>query len=90
MVERVRETNMPPMQALVSAQSFAAEAVAMAGRIGSIGPGCDAGIIGVEGRSAPTSPRPGRRVRHGAGRVHPHDIAPVAGISAGKLPPPLR
>lgn len=40
---------MPPMRALVGAQSLAAESLGMADRIGSIAPGFDADIIAVAG-----------------------------------------
>ena len=49
LVARVREAHMPAMQALVGAQSLAAEALGMGGRIGSIAPGYDADIIAVNG-----------------------------------------
>jgi imidazolonepropionase-like amidohydrolase len=49
LVARVREAHMPAMQALVSAQSLAAEALGMGGRIGSIATGYDADIIAVDG-----------------------------------------
>ena len=46
---RVRDGGQPPMEALVSAMSLAAEAVGMANTIGSIAPGFEADIIAVEG-----------------------------------------
>jgi imidazolonepropionase-like amidohydrolase len=49
LVARVREAHMPPMRALVSAQSLAAEALGMADRIGAIAPGMAADIIAVAG-----------------------------------------
>lgn len=49
LVARVREAHMPPMRALVGAQSLAAESLGMADRIGSIAPGLDADIIAVDG-----------------------------------------
>ena len=49
LVARVREAHMPPMMALVGAQSLAAESLGMAGRVGSIAPGLDADIIAVAG-----------------------------------------
>ncbi len=49
LVARVREAHMPPLQALIGAQSLAAEALRMGDRIGSIGPGLDADIIAVDG-----------------------------------------
>jgi imidazolonepropionase-like amidohydrolase len=49
LVARVKEAHMPAMQALVSAQSLAAKALAMGDRIGSIAPDYDADIIAVDG-----------------------------------------
>ena len=49
LIARVREAHMPPMRALVGAQSLAAESLGMADRIGSIAPGLDADIIAVAG-----------------------------------------
>lgn len=49
LVARVREAHMPPMQALIGAQSLAAQALRMGDRIGSIAPGLDADIIAVDG-----------------------------------------
>ena len=49
LVARVLEAHMPPMQALLGAQSLAAEALGMGNRIGSIAPGFDADIIAVDG-----------------------------------------
>jgi len=49
LVARVLEAHVPPMQALVSAQSLAAESLGMSGKIGSIAPGLDADIIAVDG-----------------------------------------
>lgn len=48
-VARVREAHMPPMEALVGAQSLAAEALGMGSEIGSIAPGYDADIVAVDG-----------------------------------------
>lgn len=49
LVARVREAHMPPMRALIGAQSLAAESLGMAGKIGAIAPGLDADIIAVAG-----------------------------------------
>ena len=49
LVARVKEAHVPPMQALVSAQSLSAEALGLGGKIGSIAPGYDADIIAVDG-----------------------------------------
>jgi imidazolonepropionase-like amidohydrolase len=46
---RVKDGGQPPMEALVSANSVAAEAVGLAKEIGSIAPGMQADIIAVEG-----------------------------------------
>ena len=46
---RVRDAGMDPMQAMVSANSLAAEALGMQNQIGSIAPGLQADIIAVEG-----------------------------------------
>jgi imidazolonepropionase-like amidohydrolase len=49
LVARVKEAHMPPMRALVGAQSLAAEALGMGETIGSIAAGFDADIIAVDG-----------------------------------------
>jgi len=49
LVARVLEAHVPPMQALISAQSLAAESLGMSDKIGSIAPGLDADIIAVDG-----------------------------------------
>lgn len=49
LVARVREAHMPPVRALVGAQSLAAEALGIGDRIGSIATGYDADIIAVDG-----------------------------------------
>lgn len=49
LVARVREAHMPPMLALVGAQSLAAEALGMGEKIGTIAPGFDADVIAVDG-----------------------------------------
>lgn len=49
LVARVREAHMPPMRALIGAQSLAAESLGLGDRIGSIAPGYDADIIAVDG-----------------------------------------
>jgi imidazolonepropionase-like amidohydrolase len=46
---RVEDGGQPPMEAIVSATSVAAEAVGLAGRIGAIAPGMEADIIAVDG-----------------------------------------
>ena len=48
-VYRVRDCGIAPMDALVSANSLAAEALGMKDRIGSIAPGLQADIIALEG-----------------------------------------
>lgn len=48
-IYRVRDGGQPPMEALVSATSLAAEAVALGSRIGRIAPGYEADIIAVDG-----------------------------------------
>lgn len=48
-VFRVRDGGQPPMEAIVSATSVAAEAVGLADRIGAIRPGLEADIIAVDG-----------------------------------------
>jgi len=48
-IDRVRDVGMDPMAAMVSANSFAAEALGMADQIGSIGPGLQADIIALDG-----------------------------------------
>jgi len=49
LVARVKEAHVPAMQALISAQSLAAEALGLGTKTGSIAPGCDADIIAVDG-----------------------------------------
>jgi imidazolonepropionase-like amidohydrolase len=49
LVARVQEAHMPPMRALVAAQSLAAQSLGLGNRIGSIAPGFDADIIAVDG-----------------------------------------
>ena len=49
LVARVREAHVPAMQALVSAQSLAAESLGLSAHIGSISPGRNADIIAVDG-----------------------------------------
>jgi len=49
LVARVKEAHMPPMRALIGAQSLAAEALGLGNRIGSLAPGFDADIIAVDG-----------------------------------------
>jgi imidazolonepropionase-like amidohydrolase len=49
LVARVKEAHMPPMRALVGAQSLAAEALGMGETICSIAAGFDADIIAVDG-----------------------------------------
>jgi imidazolonepropionase-like amidohydrolase len=46
---RVRDGHQPAMQAMIAAQSLAAESLRMADQIGSIAPGLDADIIAVVG-----------------------------------------
>lgn len=46
---RVRDGHQPAMQAMVAAQSLAAESLGMADQIGSIAPGMQADIIAVQG-----------------------------------------
>ena len=46
---RVRDAGESPMDAMVSANSRAAEAIGLAGKIGAIAPGLDADIIALEG-----------------------------------------
>lgn len=48
-VFRVKDGGQPPMEAIVSATSLAAEAVGLADRIGTIAPGREADIIAVDG-----------------------------------------
>jgi imidazolonepropionase-like amidohydrolase len=48
-VERVRDCGQDPMAALVSANSVAAEAMGLAGEIGSLAPGLQADIIALDG-----------------------------------------
>lgn len=48
-IYRVRDGGLTPMEALVSAQAVAAEAVGLAGRIGVIAGGFDADIIALDG-----------------------------------------
>ncbi len=48
-VDRVQKGGQDPMQALVSANSLAAESLQLGDRIGSIAPGLDADIIAVQG-----------------------------------------
>jgi imidazolonepropionase-like amidohydrolase len=48
-IDRVRDAGVDPMAALVSANSLAAEAMRMGDRIGSIAPGYEADIIGLNG-----------------------------------------
>jgi imidazolonepropionase-like amidohydrolase len=48
-VDRVRDGGVDPMAAMVSAQSLGAEALGMAGRIGSIAPGLEADLIALDG-----------------------------------------
>ncbi len=46
---RVKDGGQPPMEAIVSATSLAAEAIGLGDRIGAIAPGMEADIIAVEG-----------------------------------------
>src|SRR5215813_9498783 len=48
-IDRVRDAGVPPMAAMISANSLAAEALGMAGQIGSIAPGLQADIIALDG-----------------------------------------
>ncbi len=48
-IDRVRDGGVDPMAAMVSAQSLAAEALGMSHQLGSIAPGFQADIIGLEG-----------------------------------------
>jgi len=48
-ISRVRDSGVDPMAAMVSANSLGAEALGLADRIGSIGPGLQADIIAVDG-----------------------------------------
>ncbi|HEX3765055.1 MAG TPA: amidohydrolase family protein [Kofleriaceae bacterium] len=48
-IDRVRDGGVDPMTALVSANALAAEAMGMAGEIGSIAPGLQADIIALDG-----------------------------------------
>jgi imidazolonepropionase-like amidohydrolase len=48
-IDRVRDTGVDPMSAMVSANSLAAEAMRMGDRIGSIVPGYEADIIAIDG-----------------------------------------
>jgi imidazolonepropionase-like amidohydrolase len=48
-IDRVRDGGVDPMAAMVSANSLGAEALGMAGLIGSIGPGLEADIIALDG-----------------------------------------
>ena len=48
-VERVRECGVDPMAALVSANSLGAEGLGMSKQIGTIAPGLEADIIGIDG-----------------------------------------
>ena len=49
LIHRVRDCGIEPMTALISANSFGAEALGMAGQIGSIAPGLQADIIALDG-----------------------------------------
>jgi imidazolonepropionase-like amidohydrolase len=49
LVARVNEAHMPPMRALIAAQSLAAESLGLGNSIGSIAPGFDADIIAIDG-----------------------------------------
>jgi len=49
LIDRVRDCGVDPMTALVSANSLGAEAMGLAGEIGSIQPGLQADIIALEG-----------------------------------------
>lgn len=48
-IDRVRDCGVDPMSAMVSANSLSAEALGMAGEIGSIAPGFQADIIALDG-----------------------------------------
>jgi imidazolonepropionase-like amidohydrolase len=48
-IDRVRDTGVDPMSAMVSANSLAAEAMRMGDRVGSIAPGYEADIIALDG-----------------------------------------
>jgi len=48
-IDRVRDTGIDPMSAMVSAQSLGAEAMRLSDRIGSIAPGYEADIIALDG-----------------------------------------
>lgn len=48
-IDRVRDCNVDPMAAMVSANSLAAEALGMSDKIGSIAPGMEADIIALDG-----------------------------------------
>ncbi len=48
-LHHVRDCGVDPMRAMISANSLAAEALGMAGRIGSIAPGLEADIIALDG-----------------------------------------
>jgi imidazolonepropionase-like amidohydrolase len=48
-IDRVRDCGVPPMTAMVSAQSLGAEALGMSGQIGTIAPGLQADIIALDG-----------------------------------------
>lgn len=48
-IDRVNNAGMEPMRAMMSANSLAAEALGMAGQIGSIAPGLQADIIAIDG-----------------------------------------
>ena len=49
LIDRVRDVGVDPMSAMVSANSLAAEALAMADQVGSISPGLRADIIALDG-----------------------------------------
>ena len=51
-IYRVKDGGQPPMEALVSGMSLAAESLGMADRIGSIAPGLEADLVAVEGNPA--------------------------------------
>src|SRR5947207_608422 len=48
-IDRVRDAEVDPMSAMISAQSLAAEAMRLGDRIGSIAPGFEADIIALAG-----------------------------------------
>jgi len=48
-IDRVRDGGQDPMQAMISANSIGAEAMGLAGQIGSIAPGLQADIIALDG-----------------------------------------